>query len=454
MLRRQTFCLLGSLLLFCSGCFHQRSFPLRAVDQRAFQLAASVAPRQTAAVAWLATVHPRLRHLLPEDGAGTLLTGDLERNGRPIDVYAHFGLDQEYLNSVLYNLIGLMNTANVTQRGTSLEQAPPRWKGFQDIWVPVAPDLELAGRLGLARADGRVRRADCIVLIPGLLGDNGLWRTRDIAYALRDSGLHVLALELRGYGQTEVRYPDHNYCYGIREVGDLLAVSEWLEEQPHVRRTGLIGFSWGANEALLAAWEDGRAADDPHVAPRLTTLQRPRNARRHFQAGVIAFSPVIGFEELVEKLKQNWSLLADPVLNRMQAGLRARWGRKEGGAGSGDLGELVKLELRRAGLTYPGGLDDATRYLRLIGPPGQRQIGKLRAARIPVLVVQAANDPLGSAQRVADLLAGLRNPNVAGVILPGGGHNGFAAYDRAYFYGLILNFFGEDTGSGTGVVTR
>ena len=40
-----------------------------------------------------------------------------------------------------------------------------------------------------------------------------------------------------------------------------LAVSEWLQAQPHIRRTGLVGFCSGANEALLTAWHYGRPAD-------------------------------------------------------------------------------------------------------------------------------------------------------------------------------------------------
>ena len=67
---------------------------------------------------------------------------------------------------------------------------------------------------------------------------------------------------------------------------------------------------------------------------------------------------------------------------------------------------------------------------------------KLNAVRVPVLIVQAANDPLDSAQSVVDMMARLDNPNVAAVVLPGGGHNGFVAYARAYYYNLILHFFG------------
>jgi dienelactone hydrolase len=117
--------------------------------------------------------------------------------------------------------------------------------------------------LGFARVDGEIREADCIVILPGLFGDNGVLRTRDLALAFRDQGFHVLALELRACGQTERRYPNAFTCWGVRESADLLDVAEWLEDKPHVRRTGLVGFCWGANIALLTAWADSRSLDDP-----------------------------------------------------------------------------------------------------------------------------------------------------------------------------------------------
>lgn len=414
---------------------------MRAADQRAFRKAITTPHARWPATRWLTSAYSQLRHLLPQRGVDTLLTDELTREGESIDVYAHFGIDPQVLHTVLFNLIGLMDSARVTESDRATPDEPPHWRGFRDIWVPINPELHLAGRLGLAEDDGVPRVADCIVLIPGLLGDNSLWRTRDIAHALRDNGLHVLALELRGYGQTERRYSDASYCYGVQEVGDLLAVSEWLQAHSYVRETGLIGFSWGANEALLVAWEDGRADDDPFVAPLMQAQQRPRSGRRHYRAGVIAFSPVIGFEELVAKLEQQWSMLSDPVLNRMQAGVRARFARESGGPGTGDLGKLVDYEIKQAGFTYSNAIDDAFQYLRLVASPGQPPIRKLDRARIPVLIVQAANDPLGSAQRVADLFAATSNPNVAGIILPGGGHNGFVSYNRPFFYSLILHFF-------------
>jgi predicted alpha/beta-fold hydrolase len=66
---------------------------------------------------------------------------------------------------------------------------------------------------------------------------------------------------------------------------------------------------------------------------------------------------------------------------------------------------------------------------------------KLEDARVPVLIVYAANDPLSPAQYVSDLIAVTENPNVAAIMLPGGGHIGFAAYARRYYFSLIVNFF-------------
>ena len=48
---------------------------------------------------------------------------------------------------------------------------------------------------------------------------------------------------------------------------------------------------------------------------------------------------------------------------------------------------------------------------------------------------------LSEVENSRDLFARLYNPMVAGIILPGGGHNGFVAYSRPYFYNLMLRFF-------------
>ncbi len=65
---------------------------------------------------------------------------------------------------------------------------------------------------------------------------------------------------------------------------------------------------------------------------------------------------------------------------------------------------------------------------------------------MPTLIVHSVNDPLQTAQEVADLMAETSNPNVAALMLPGGGHIGFQAWARRYFYNLIINFFDPRTG--------
>jgi len=65
----------------------------------------------------------------------------------------------------------------------------------------------LAGRFGVSADDSGIRNADAIVILPGLLGDNRVMRTRDLAVGLRRCGFHVLALELRGHGLTDQRTP-------------------------------------------------------------------------------------------------------------------------------------------------------------------------------------------------------------------------------------------------------
>jgi predicted alpha/beta-fold hydrolase len=72
---------------------------------------------------------------------------------------------------------------------------------------------------------------------------------------------------------------------------------------------------------------------------------------------------------------------------------------------------------------------------------------KLADARIPVLIVHAANDPLVPAQDIADFVAGVNNPQVSAIILPGGGHVGFAPYAKAYTFSLMRNFFDPRVGA-------
>lgn len=429
------------LLASCGGCFSERYFFMQPRDRvAATDTIQAAAPRDTRA--WLAAVHGRLSAVLPKGDRKALLTEDLlDAQGRAVNVWQHFDLRPAELHKLLGNFRGLMHTAQSSGADPAIDRPADPWPGFQDVWIPIREGLQLSGRLGLARRDGKVIEADCIVIIPGLLGDLAVKRSRTIAEALVSHGHHALALELRGYGQTEARYPGSYYNFGVLETGDLLAVSEWLEDRPEVRRTGLMGFCWGANHVLLAAWEDGRSHDHPSVSPELRRRLRPRTARPHYSAGIMAFSPCLRFEEIIEQCEREWGLFDNPVLYTLQEGVRFRKRWKGHPDSTGSIRTLIHYEFARSELHYPNVVTEGLDYLRLMPFRGRPAGDKLESARVPVLIVHGANDPLAPAQDVADFFVGLENRRVAGLILPGGGHVGFAAYCRPYFYSLILNFF-------------
>ncbi len=428
------------------GCFAERSFPFR--PDRIKLLPPSDQPETTRQ--WLRRAHDALVHKLDDDDEElALLTEDMvDADGKPIDVMAHFDREDKTLHSVFDNLRGLEHTAQVTGTSESIEEPAPAWEGFEDVWIPIADGIRIQGRLGLARdADGEPKNASCIILLPGLLGDNMRLRSRDIASGLRDYGFHAISLELRGHGQTEAKHPELAYNFGVLETADLLVVDEWLRSKPYVNKTGIIGFSWSANSALLAPFEDGRPAADPLVAPEIRAAMPPVDrSQRHFEAGAIALSPCLQFENICDALEVQHDYVKNPVYNSMQATVDLRATRKKYPPMGGSLRALITHEFSRSQLNYPDAVADGYTYLRLSPYKDHPFHSKLEHARVPVLIVHGSNDPLAYANEVAEFFSFTKNPNVAGVILNDGGHDGFAAYRRDYIYSLIVNFFSDDRG--------
>ncbi len=401
---------------------------------------------------WLVAAHRRLEDLLPAGGGKALLTEDLvDASGRAIDVFDHFRVDPKRLTSLRHNWEGLAHTAQASGAVTSAATPTPPWPGYTDEWIPVADNVQVSARIGWTEVRGERREADCIVILPGLLGDNNVRRTRDLADAIRAGGFHVLCFEFRGHGRTLRERPNLFYNFGTLETVDLLAVSRWLEDQPHVRRTGLIGFCWGANHALLAGWFDGRPERHPSLRGELAAHLPGVAKRAHYTAGIMAFSPVLSFETLIEQLERSWSRFKNPVLCGLQASIEARMKHRGFDDPCGSLRRLIEEEYARSPLSYRDAIRDGLRFLRWLPHRGEPSGDKLVDIRVPTVIVQGANDPLAPAQDVADVLKGIENRKVAAVILPGGGHIGFAAYAKRYYFSLIMNFFRAERSAVDGV---
>jgi predicted alpha/beta-fold hydrolase len=163
----------------------------------------------------------------------------------------------------------------------------------------------------------------------------------------------------------------------------------------------------------------------------------------------MAFSPVLRFEEIIDAMDPERSIFCNPVLTNLQSTVQKRVQLKghdhypgfDPRAYVGSLRKLIDYEFARSEMSYPGCVADVMQFCRFLPYKGLPDGDKLASARIPVLIVQAANDPLECAQDAADLIAKTPNPNLAVVVLAGGGHVGFAAYARAYYFSLIVNFF-------------
>ncbi len=433
-----------------TGCIFNASYPMRPRDLVYLHGggAGAESPRQ-----WLGEAHGELRHLLPPTARRALLTGDLVNDaGEPRDVLAHFGLKRERLGKFRGNFSGLNQTFNGVAMVSYIEEQAPSWPGFDDVWIPVNDGMSLHARLGLARDDaGRVRDADCIIILPGIFGDLGVTRTRDLAEALVAAGQHALALEMRGAGRTEFRYPDKGFTWGVFESIDMIAVDEWLRSQPHIRRTGLVGYCWGANVAMLAAWIEGAGPDDPSVGPHIRPHVPPVSAEPRFAAGVIAFSPVLHYERVIDIMDTPRSAVSAPILYGVQSVVSDRMERKGYGPPLHSLRRLIDQEFEHS---FYGASQskwrDALQYLRLVDYKGRRAGDKFERVRVPLLIVHAANDPLIPSQYVAEFMSKFQNPQLAAIVLPSGGHVGLATWSRPYYYSLIMNFFDPRIGPAAG----
>jgi predicted alpha/beta-fold hydrolase len=409
-------------------------------------------PHPPTARVWASAALAAYRRVYPRAPLTALTTEELVGpDGRPRDVFAHFGLRPFALDSLVHNRAGMLHTiqARSGDGPHSGETRPP--PGFAPIYLSMDDGRRLDGLLGRPSPDADLG-GSFVVAVPGLFGRLDSGEMRNICQALRSDGHHVLALNMRGHGDD----PDGSRCgcilYGVQEARDLLTVDRRLRADLGARRVGLLAFSLAANHGLLAAWVDGRAAEPEDADSPVFASLPAAGAAPAFDAGMLLVSPAVNLVSVGAWMEHPLSVWTDPVKAHLQR--RAARRRIEGAAPDGTrMWRLFEQEFGRSDWSgrypdFPSFRIDAERFFDLRGtftegPDRGRR--RLERVRVPVLVLHAADDPVGSAQAAAEIFVGVSNPNCAAILFAQGGHSGFNPLFSPVFYGLLAGFFDPRT---------
>ena len=466
--------------LALGGCFGEHSFPMnpaRALFFKQSQLATDSTALSTRH--WAARAATLAAPLLPGDADAVLTTDDLSKNGQIIDVYRHFDVNPANLDDIFTNLDGLEQTAQVVSPDRELDArghlVRPAWRNFTDVDVPGSDGTPLYGRLSDPLPPARmatlshaptashgspgalanlisppVDTGTYIIVSHGLFGSIDGMDMENQVTALRSAGFHVLAIEMRGHGETQCRHPEATLSFGIHESADLLSAARWLKSKYHARRVGLICFSLGGYEGLLTAWLDGaRPVTRFGDLPFLADLPRPA-AEPAFNAGMVIVSSPIDIISTADEFDTHHTLLEAPMKATFQEHIARRVTLYNEPATYSMWG-LAESEFYRSGWGTKYGSFEALkpellRFMDLKGDDWNEGVRRMENVRVPVLMINSANDPLGTAQGVADLFGRVKNPNIGVVMTSEGGHMAFTAYAPDYYYTLLLNFFNPATG--------
>ena len=112
-------------------------------------------------------------------------------------------------------------------------------------------------------------------------------------------------------------------------------------------------------------------------------------------------------------------------------------------------GEYQHGELGKLYPTFDASRSDLKHFLEFSRNHWKVGATRMENVRVPLLILNAANDPLATAQGVAELFSRQHNPNIGVILLREGGHIGFTAYSTDYYYSLMLNFFDPATAPAT-----
>jgi predicted alpha/beta-fold hydrolase len=273
-----------------------------------------------------------------------------------------------------------------------------RWElPAEDLVVEVGEDVRLLARV--TWQEGRRETRPALVIVHGLGGCDAAGYAVATGHLAFAQGWHVARMNMRGAGDAEALCPR---LYNAGLDGDLLAILGALAQ--HTSTLAVVGFSLGANLALLALARGGDRVPAGLLA-------------------VAAVSPPLDLAACADAIARRSNRLYQSYFVRnLQAAYRRRQQRRPDLYEAGrELGIQTIREYDEV-ITAPyGGYADAAEYYRLssAGP-------RLEALTRPALILAALDDPMvpgDSVTRWPLPASGL----VRREMTASGGHVGFVA---------------------------
>ncbi|HMI59086.1 MAG TPA: alpha/beta fold hydrolase [Gemmatimonadaceae bacterium] len=246
-----------------------------------------------------------------------------------------------------------------------------------------ARDLRIVTSDGLSLAatywQGRNADAPGVLLLHG----NGASRmqTADNAAWFAERGYAALAIDFRGNGESA----PSAHSFGFKESRDARAAFDWLKQQQHGARVGVIGISMGGAAALLG--DDGPLSADALVLQAV--YPDIRHTIRNRMASMISRVPAIIFE---------------PLLSYQS---RLRFG---------------------------------------VWPSRLSPIDALARYRGPVLVIGGASDPFTPPDETTRMYDAVQGPRTLWLV-PGESHEGISDLRSAEYRDKVLSFFEHAIGA-------
>jgi predicted alpha/beta-fold hydrolase len=269
--------------------------------------------------------------------------------------------------------------------------------------------VQLAGVMAMHDTPG-----PALIIAHGLMTTKNFDHIRQMAMRAYDWGFHVVALDLRGWGQSSWT-TDAPSSAGYYEGRDITAIARTLKQSDRVTSVGGLGYSLGGASMLNASHHASMQDENP------------------LDGGVIALSAPTEIERALSHISTapDWRSPRFAIYHMLQMALRQS-------------------------LRYQGLDDDLTHWQRLVE---QRSIPYYGLSReefnaqasavnwaseitVPTLQLHAADDfmvPVDHAFALRDAAAD--NPNVHVWVVDVGAHIAFTSIDTRWFHSVLRRWF-------------